>query len=301
MVNTKVNICGITLDNPIIASAGTFNYGYEMNDVYDINLLGSFSCKGTTLKPRFGNPTPRIAEVKDGLINSIGLQNPGIEAVIKEEFPKLQEVYHKKIFANCCGDTIDEFVEVAKIMDAQDVVGFLEINVSCPNVNGGTSCSSDPAKTYEVTKRVKEVTHKPVFIKLSPNVTDIVSIAKAAEAGGADGVSLINCIQAMRIDLRTRKPIIARKKGGMSGPAIFPIALRMVYDVAHNVKIPVIGIGGISSAEDVLEMMMAGASAVEVGAMNLVDPFIGKELVETLPETMKQYGIEDIRSIIGVA
>ena len=301
MVKTEVTLCGEKLDNPIIASSGTFNYGYEMNDLYDINILGSFSCKGTTLEPRNGNPTPRIAEVKDGLINSIGLQNPGIKAVIEEEFPKLRKIYHKKIFANCCGNTPEEFAEVASYMDKEDVVGFLEINISCPNVNGGTSCSSDPSLAYEVTKLVKARTHKPVFIKLSPNVTDIVSIALACERAGADGVSLINCVQGMRIDLKTRKPIIARKKGGMSGPAIFPIALRMVYDVAHSVHIPVIGIGGISTPEDVLEMMMAGASAVEVGAMNLVDPYICKKLVEGLPVAMEKYGIEDINSIVGVA
>lgn len=301
MVNTKISLCGEVLDNPIIAAAGTFHYGYEMASLYDINMLGSFSCKGTTLEPRFGNPSPRIAEAKDGVIISIGLENPGVDAVIHTEFPRLQKVYHKKIFANCCGFSPEEFAEVAYRMDQADVVGFLEINISCPNVKGASRFSSDPALAKEVTRLVKARCHKPVFVKLSPNVTDIVSIALACEEGGADGISLINCIHAMRIDLKSRKPVLALKKGGLSGPAIFPIALRMVYDVSHAVHIPVIGIGGIETPEDVLEMMMAGASAVEVGAMNLVDPYIGKKLVLGLPEAMKRYGISDLSSIIGVA
>ena len=301
MVNTKVDLCGITLDNPIIPASGTFNYGYEFADIYDINILGAFSCKGTTKEPRFGNPTPRIAECTDGLINSIGLQNPGVEKVISEELPKLRKVYHKKILANIGGFSVEEYAFVAARMDKEDIVGWLEINISCPNVRQGTSCSSDPMLAKEVVRAVKAVTTKPVFVKLSPNVTDIVSLALACEEAGADGISLINCLSGMRLDLKTRKPIIANVKGGFSGPAIFPVALRMVYDVSHAVKIPVIGIGGIQNAENVLEMMMAGATAVEIGAMNLVDPYICKKIIEDLPKAMKKYGIGDLRQIIKTA
>ncbi len=302
MVDTKVNLSGLELDNPIIPASGTFGYGYEFNSFYDINILGTFSFKGTTLSPRFGNPTPRIAECKNGMINSVGLQNPGVEKVIAEELPKLKECFNKKVIANVGGFSIDEYVSVCEKLDKEDQVGILEVNISCPNVhNGGMSFGTDPSMAYEVTKKVKEVTKKPVYVKLSPNVTDIVSIAKACESAGADGISLINTLLGMRIDVKTRKCVIANKMGGFSGDAIFPVAVRMVYQVYDAVKIPIIGMGGVSSAKDVIEMMMAGASAVQIGAANLVNPYICKEIIEALPNEMKKYGIDSLKSIIGGA
>ena len=274
MVNTKISLCGIEMDNPIIPASGTFGYGYEFAELYDINCLGTFSFKGTTLEPRFGNATPRIAEFEGGMLNAVGLQNPGVEKVISEELPKLKTCFHKPVMANVSGFAIDEYVSVCRQLDAQQQVGWLEVNISCPNVHGGgMSFGTDPKMAAEVTKAVKAVTTKPIIIKLSPNVTDIVSIAKACEDAGADGVSLINTVLGMRIDLRKKAPLLANTTGGMSGPAIFPLAVRMVYQVSKAVKIPVIGMGGVSTAEDVLELMLAGATAVEVGAANLVDPF----------------------------
>lgn len=302
MVNTKVKLSGWELDNPIIPASGTFGYGYEFAELYDINCLGSFSCKGTTLNPRFGNPTPRIAETPSGMINAVGLQNPGLEKVIAEEFPRLKRVYNKKIVANVSGFSIDEYVECCKAMDAEDIVGLIEVNVSCPNVHGGgMSFGTDPASAAAVTEAVKKVTQKPVYIKLTPNVTDITAIAKACESAGADGLSLINTLLGMRIDIRRQKPIIANKMGGFSGSAIFPVALRMVYQVYEAVNIPIIGMGGVSSAEDVIEMMMAGATAVQIGAANLVNPFVAKEIVEKLPSVMEQCRITSLSDIIGAA
>ncbi len=302
MVNTKVTLSGWELDNPVIPASGTFNFGKEFNDFYDINILGTFSFKGTTKEPKFGNPTPRIAETPMGMINSVGLQNPGIHAVIDHELPELKKIFHKKVIANISGYSIEEYVYNCELIDKEDQVGIIEVNVSCPNVHGGgMAFGTDPKNVYEVTKAVKAVTTKPVYIKLSPNVTDIVEIAKAAEAGGADGISLINTLLGMRIDLKTKKPIIANKMGGFSGPAIFPVALRMVYQVAHAVNIPVIGMGGVSSAEDVIEMMMAGATAVQVGAANLVNPYACKEIIEDLPRVMEKYCIKDLNDIIGIA
>ena len=302
MVNTKVTLSGWQLDNPVIPASGTFNFGKEFADFYDINILGTFSFKGTTKEPKFGNPTPRIAETPMGMINSVGLQNPGIHAVIEHELPELKKIFNKKVIANISGYSIEEYVYNCQLIDKEDQVGIIEVNVSCPNVHGGgMAFGTDPKNVYEVTKAVKAVTTKPVYIKLSPNVTDIVEIAKAAEAGGADGISLINTLLGMRIDLKTKKPIIANKMGGFSGPAIFPVALRMVYQVAHAVNIPVIGMGGVSSAEDVIEMMMAGATAVQVGAANLVNPYACKEIIEDLPRVMEKYGIKDINDIIGIA
>ena len=302
MVNTKVTLSGWELDNPVIPASGTFNFGKEFNDFYDINILGTFSFKGTTKEPKFGNPTPRIAETPMGMINSVGLQNPGIHAVIEHELPELKKIFNKKVIANISGYSIEEYVYNCELIDKEDQVGIIEVNVSCPNVHGGgMAFGTDPKNVYEVTKAVKAVTTKPVYIKLSPNVTDIVEIAKAAEAGGADGISLINTLLGMRIDLKTKKPIIANKMGGFSGPAIFPVALRMVYQVAHAVNIPVIGMGGVSSAEDVIEMMMAGATAVQVGAANLVNPYACKEIIEDLPRVMEKYGIKDLNDIIGIA
>ena len=301
MVNTKVTLSGWELDNPVIPASGTFNFGKEFNDFYDINILGTFSFKGTTKEPKFGNPTPRIAETPMGMINSVGLQNPGIHAVIEHELPELKKIFNKKVIANISGYSIEEYVYNCELIDKEDQVGIIEVNVSCPNVHGGgMAFGTDPKNVYEVTKAVKAVTTKPVYIKLSPNVTDIVEIAKAAEAGGADGISLINTLLGMRIDLKTKKPIIANKMGGFSGPAIFPVALRMVYQVAHAVNIPVIGMGGVSSAEDVIEMMMAGATAVQVGAANLVNPYACKEIIEDLPRVMEKYGIKDLNDIIGI-
>lgn len=300
MVNTKVTLSGLTLDNPVIPASGTFGFGYEFADIYDINILGSISCKGTTKEPRFGNPTPRIAECTQGLINSVGLQNPGVDKVISEELPKLAKVYSKPIIANISGFSVDEYAYSCEKIDSQEQVGIIEVNISCPNVhNGGMSFGTSPQSAYEVTKAVKAVTTKPVYIKLSPNVTDIASIAKACEDGGADGISLINTLLGMRIDLRTKKPVIANKMGGFSGPAIFPVAVRMVYQVYEAVNIPIIGMGGVSTARDVIEMMLAGASAVQVGAANLVDPCACKNIIEDLPKVMEQYNIQSLSDIIG--
>ena len=299
-MNTKVTLCGITLDNPVIPASGTFGYGYEFAELYDINCLGSFSFKGTTKDPRFGNPTPRIAECTAGMINAVGLQNPGVDKVIREELPKLAKCFHKPVMANVSGFSVEDYAYTCARLDGEEQVGWLEVNVSCPNVHGGgMSFGTSPEAAAEVTRAVKAVTTKPVIIKLSPNVTDIVAIAKACEEAGADGISLINTMLGMRIDLRTKKPVIANKMGGFSGSAIFPVAVRMVYQVAHAVKIPVIGMGGVSTAEDVIEMMLAGATAVEVGAANLVDPFASKKIVEDLPAVMKKYGITKLEDIIG--
>ena len=302
MVSTKVDLCGTTLDNPVMAASGTFGYGYEFAELFDINMLGTFSFKGTTLEPRFGNPTPRITECREGMINSIGLQNPGVERVIDEELPKLAKCLHKKVMANIGGFSVKEYVEVSRRLDKCDQVGWLEINVSCPNVHGGgIAFGTDADAAAQVVAAVKEHVSKPVIVKLSPNVTDIVAIAKACEKAGADGISMINTMLGMRIDLKKRKPVVANKMGGFSGPAVFPVALRMVYQVYEAVKVPVIGIGGISTAEDVIEMMLAGATAVQIGAMNLVDPYICKEIVEQLPITMEKYGIGSLSDIIGGA
>ena len=302
MPDTSVTLSGLTLANPIIPASGTFGFGYEFADLYDINILGSLSMKGTTKDPRFGNPTPRIAEIPDGLINSVGLQNPGVEKVISEELPKLRQVYSKPVLANISGFSVDEFVDCAKKFDAAEGVGILEINISCPNVHGGgMSFGTDPKAAAAVTEAVKKAVKKPVYVKLPPNVTDITVIAKAVEAAGADGVGLINTLLGMRIDLKRRRPVIANKMGGMSGPCLLPLALRMVYQVYETVNIPIIGMGGVASAEDVVEMMLAGASAVEVGAANLVDPFACKRIIEALPETMKKYNIENLKDIIGGA
>ena len=302
MVNTKVTLSGWELDNPVIPASGTFNFGKEFAEFYDINMLGTFSFKGTTREPKFGNPTPRIAETPMGMINSVGLQNPGIHAVIEHELPELKKIFNKKVIANISGYSVEEYVYCCQLIDKEEQVGIIEVNVSCPNVHGGgMAFGTDPKNVYEVTKAVKAVTTNPVYIKLSPNVTDIVEIAKAAEAAGADGISMINTLLGMRIDLKSKKPIIANKMGGFSGPAIFPVALRMVYQVAHAVNIPVIGMGGVSSAEDVIEMMMAGATAVQVGAANLVNPYACKEIIEDLPRVMEKYGIKDLNDIIGIA
>ena len=302
MVNTKVTLCGIEMDNPLIPASGTFGYGKEFQELYDINCLGSFSFKGTTLEPRFGNPLPRIAECTSGMINAVGLQNPGVKAVVERELPELGKFFHKPVMANICGFSIEEYTEVSRILDKEEQVGWLEINVSCPNVHGGgMSFGVTPEGAASVVKAVKAVTTKPVIIKLSPNVTDIVSIAKACEAEGADGISMINTMLGMRIDLRTKKPVIANKMGGFSGSAIKPVALRMVYQVYEAVKIPIVGMGGLSSAEDVIEMMLAGATAVEIGSANLVDPFICRDIVDKLPEVMQKYKIDNLNDIIGGA
>lgn len=302
MGRLSVNLCGEELDNPVIPASGTFGYGYEFAELYDINCLGTFSFKGTTKEPRFGNPTPRIAECTAGMINAVGLQNPGVDKVINEELPKLKKCFNKKVMANVSGFSVDEYAYTCERLDSQEQVGWLEVNVSCPNVHGGgMSFGTDPKAAAQVTKAVKAVTKKPVIIKLSPNVTDIVSIAKACEDAGADGISLINTLLGMRIDLRTKKPVIANTMGGFSGSAIFPVALRMVYQVSSAVNIPVIGMGGVSSAEDVIEMMLAGATAVEIGAANLVDPFICKKIVEALPAAADKYNINELKDIIGGA
>ena len=302
MGRLSVNLCGEELDNPVIPASGTFGYGYEFAELYDINCLGTFSFKGTTKEPRFGNPTPRIAECTAGMINAVGLQNPGVDKVISEELPKLEKCFNKKVMANVSGFSIDEYAYTCEKLDSQEQVGWLEVNVSCPNVHGGgMSFGTDPRAAAEVTRAVKAVTKKPVIIKLSPNVTDIVSIAKACEDAGADGISLINTLLGMRIDLRTKKPVIANTMGGFSGSAIFPVALRMVYQVSSAVNIPVVGMGGVSSAEDVIEMMLAGATAVEIGAANLVDPFICKKIVEALPAAADKYNINELKGIIGGA
>ena len=302
MVNTKVTLSGVELDNPIIPASGTFGFGYEMAEFYDINMLGTFSFKGTTAEPRFGNPTPRIAETPCGMLNAVGLQNPGVDRVIAEELPKMEKVFHKKVMANIGGFSVKEYAETAEKLNAVDSVGLLEVNISCPNVHGGgISFGTDAGAAYEVTKAVKAVTTKPVYMKLSPNVTDITEIARACEAAGADGVSLINTLMGMRIDLRKKAPIIKNKTGGLSGPAIFPIAVRMVYQVYDAVKIPIVGMGGVSSAEDVIEFMMAGATAVEVGAANLVNPYACRDIINDLPAVMEKYRIESLADIIGAA
>ncbi len=302
MGRLSVNLCGEELDNPVIPASGTFGYGYEFAELYDINCLGTFSFKGTTKEPRFGNPTPRIAECTAGMINAVGLQNPGVDKVISEELPRLKKCFNKKVMANVSGFSVDEYAYTCERLDSQEQVGWLEVNVSCPNVHGGgMSFGTDPKAAAQVTKAVKVVTKKPVIIKLSPNVTDIVSIAKACEDAGADGISLINTLLGMRIDLRTKKPVIANTMGGFSGSAIFPVALRMVYQVSSAVNIPVVGMGGVSSAEDVIEMMLAGATAVEIGAANLVDPFMCKKIVEALPAAADKYNINELKDIIGGA
>lgn len=302
MVDTKVNLCGVELSNPIIPASGTFGYGYEFAELYDINLLGSFSFKGTTREPRFGNPLPRIAECSEGMINAVGLQNPGIDRVIDTELPKLKKCFHKPVVANISGFSLEEYAYCCERIDKEEQVGIIEVNISCPNVKkGGMSFGTSPEAAAEVTKAVKSVTTKPVFMKLSPNVTDICAIAKACEEAGADGISLINTLLGMRIDLKTKKPVIANRMGGFSGKAIFPVAVRMVNQVYNTVNIPIIGMGGVSSAEDVLEMMLAGATAVSVGAANLVDPYASKKIVEDLPACMAKYHINSLREIIGGA
>lgn len=302
MVDTSVTLSGLTLDNPIIPASGTFGYGYEFAQLYDIDILGSFSFKGTTKEPRFGNPTPRIAECPGGMINSVGLQNPGVEKVISEEIPKMREFFHKPVIANVSGFSTEEYAYTCEKIDKCPEVGIIEVNISCPNVhNGGMSFGTSPEAAAEVTSAVKKVTHKPVYMKLSPNVTDICEIARACEAAGADGISLINTLLGMRIDLKTKKPVIANKMGGFSGSAIFPVAVRMVYQVYEAVKIPIIGMGGVSSAEDVLEMMAAGATAVQIGAANLVNPYICREIIEKLPETAEKYNIKKLSELTGGA
>ena len=302
MGRLSVELCGIRLDNPVIPASGTYGFGYEFAELYDINCLGTFSFKGTTKDPRFGNPTPRIAECSMGMLNAVGLQNPGVEAVINEELPKLKPVFHKPVMANISGFSVDDYVYTAQKLDAEEQVGWLEINISCPNVHGGgMSFGTDPDAAYEVIHAVRQVTKKPLIAKLSPNVTDITAIAKACEKAGADAVSLINTLLGMRIDLKTKKPVLANTTGGLSGPAVFPVAVRMVYQVHKAVSIPVLGMGGVSSEEDVIEMMMAGASAVEIGAANLVDPFACPKIIEELPAIMDKYGIENLTDIIGIA
>ena len=301
MVSTKVTLSGIELDNPVIPASGTFGYGQEFAELYDINCLGTFSFKGTTRAPRFGNPTPRIAESPSGMLNAVGLQNPGVEKVIAEELPKLKKIFHKPVMANISGFSIDEYVETCALLDREEQVGWLEVNISCPNVhNGGMSFGTSPQAAAGVTKAVKAVTTKPVYMKLSPNVTDIAAIARACEDAGADGISLINTLLGMRLDLKSRKPLLANTTGGLSGPAVFPVAVRLVYQVYEAVSIPVIGMGGVSSAEDVLEMMLAGASAVEVGAANLVNPFACRDIAAALPEAMEKYGINNLSDIIEI-
>ena len=300
MGDLKVSLCNIELDNPIIPASGTFGFGYEFAELYDINCLGTFSFKGTTKEPRFGNPTPRIAECTAGMINAVGLQNPGVEKVISEELPKLKKCFNKPVMANVSGFSVEDYAYTCEKLDKEEQVGWLEINISCPNVHGGgMSFGTDCIAAATVVKAVKEVTTKPVIVKLSPNVTDIVSIAKACEDAGADAISLINTLLGMRIDLKTKKPVIANTMGGFSGPAIFPVAVRMVYQVSNAVNIPVVGMGGVNSAEDVIEMMLAGATAVEVGAANLVDPYICRDIINDLPRVMKKYNIDSLKDIIG--
>lgn len=302
MVNTSVTLSGITLDNPIIPASGTFGYGQEFAGLYDINCLGTFSFKGTTRDPRFGNPTPRIAETPSGMLNAVGLQNPGVDHVIAEELPRMKEIFHKPVMANVSGFSIEDYAHTCALLDREEQVGWLEVNISCPNVHGGgMAFGSSPEAAAAVTKAVKAVTTKPVYMKLSPNVTDIAAVAKACEDAGADGVSLINTLLAMRINLKTRKPLLANGTGGMSGPAVFPVAVRMVYQVYEAVKIPIIGMGGVTTAEDVIEMMLAGATAVEVGAANLVNPFACRDIINALPAVMRQYGINSLSEIIGGA
>jgi len=302
MIDTKVTLSGWELDNPVIPASGTFGFGKEFAELYDINCLGTFSFKGTTLHPRFGNPTPRIAECTAGMINSVGLQNPGVDEVIEVQLPALKTYFYKKVIANVSGFSVEEYAETCRRLDSCPQIGLFEVNVSCPNVHGGgISFGTSPQAAAEVTAAVRKVTSKPVYIKLTPNVTDIASIAAACEAAGADGISLINTMLGMRLDLRTRKPVIRNIMGGFSGPAVFPIALRMVWQVYEAVKIPIMGMGGVSSAEDVIEMMLAGASAVQVGAANLTDPFICRDIVRDLPEVMERYGITSLKEIIGAA
>ncbi len=302
MVSLKTELCGIELDNPLIPASGTFGFGYEFAEIYDINMLGSFSFKGTTKDPRFGNPTPRIAECERGMINSVGLQNPGVENVIKNELPKLKKCFSKPVMANVSGFSVEEYVYTVKMLDSEPQIGWFEVNVSCPNVHGGgMSFGTSPEAASEVVRAVKAVTKKPVIVKLSPNVTDIVAIAKACEDAGADGISLINTLLGMKIDLKSKKPVVANKMGGFSGPAIKPVAIRMVYQVYEAVKIPIVGGGGISCAEDVIEMMLAGASAVEIGAQNLVNPYACPKIIEDLPRVMEKYGIKNLKDIIGGA
>lgn len=302
MGRLSVDLCGLSLDNPVIPASGTFGYGYEFAELYDINLLGTFSFKGTTREPRFGNPTPRIAECTSGMINAVGLQNPGVEKVISQELPRLKACFHKPVMANVSGFSVEDYAYTCAALDREPQVGWLEVNVSCPNVHGGgMSFGTDPKAAAEVTRAVKAVTTKPVILKLSPNVTDIVAIAQACEEAGADGISLINTLLGMRIDLKTKRPIIANAMGGFSGPAIFPVALRMVYQVSRAVKIPVVGMGGVASAEDVIEMMLAGATAVEIGAENLVNPYACRDIIQALPEVMDRYHISTLKEIIGGA
>ena len=301
MGRLSVNLCGIELDNPVIPASGTFGFGYEFAELYDINCLGTFSFKGTTKDASFGNPTPRIAECPSGMINAVGLQNPGVEKVISTELPKLKKCFHKPVMANVSGFSVDDYAYTCEKLDKEEQVGWLEVNVSCPNVHGGgMSFGTDPSAAAEVTRAVKSVTEKPVIVKLSPNVTDIVAIAKSCEEAGADGISLINTMLGMRIDLNKRQPVIKNKMGGFSGSAIFPVAVRMVYQVSHAVKIPVVGMGGVSSAEDVVEMMMAGATAVEIGAQNLVNPYACRDIIDELPSVLDKYRINNISDIIGV-
>ncbi len=302
MADTSVNLSGLVLDNPVIPASGTFGYGEEFAELYDINILGALSFKGTTREPRFGNPQPRIAEGYEGMLNSVGLQNPGIEAVIHETLPRLKTFYHKPLIANISGFSLEEYRYCCHLIDQEEQVGIIEVNISCPNVrHGGIAFGTSPKSAAEVTRAVKEVTNKPVYLKLTPNVGNIAEIAKACEEAGADGISLINTLLAMRIDLKTKKPVLANTFGGLSGPAVFPVALRMVYEVYEAVKIPIMGMGGVSSAEDVIEMMLAGASAVQVGAANLKNPYACKEIIEELPEKMKQYHIQSLKDIIGGA
>ena len=302
MVNTKIDLCGIEIDNPVIPASGTFGFGREFSEIYDINILGTFSFKGTTLNPRFGNTTPRIAECAEGMLNSVGLQNPGVEEVIATELPNMKKFFHKPVMANVSGFSIEEYSKTCELLDKEEQVGWIEVNISCPNVHGGgMSFGTDPKAAAEVTKAVKAVTTKPIIVKLSPNVTDIASIAKACEAEGADGISLINTLSGMRINLAKREPILKNVTGGYSGPAIFPVALRCVWQVYNAVKIPLVGMGGISSAADVIEMMLAGATAVQVGAANLVDPFACKTIIEQLPYEMEKYHINNLTDIIGGA
>ena len=302
MVNTKIDLCGIEIDNPIIPASGTFGSGAEFAELYDINVLGTFSFKGTTRNERFGNPTPRIAETQGGMLNSVGLQNPGVEHVIAHELPELKKFFHKPVMANVSGFSVEDYVYTCERLDGEEQVGWIEVNISCPNVHGGgMSFGTSPAAAAEVTREVRKVTKKPIIIKLTPNVTSIADIAKACESEGADGVSLINTLSGMRINLKTRKPILKNVTGGLSGPCVFPVALRCVYQVYDAVKIPIVGMGGVSSAEDVIEIMLAGATAVEVGAANLVDPFACKKIIEDLPSVMEKYQIKNLTDIIGGA
>lgn len=302
MGRMSVTLCGIRLDNPVIPASGTFGYGYEFAEIYDINMLGTFSIKGTTKEARFGNPTPRIAECTAGMINAVGLQNPGVHKVIEEELPRLKACFNKPVMANVSGFSVEDYAYTCSLLGKEEQVGWLEVNISCPNVHGGgMSFGTDPAQAAKVVEAVKQVASKPVLVKLTPNVTDITEIAKACEAAGADGICLINTLLGMRVDLKSKKPVIANTMGGFSGPAIFPVALRMVYQTAAAVNIPVVGMGGVASPEDVIEMMLAGASAVEVGAANLVDPYACKKIIEGLPEAMDKYGIANLEDIIGGA